>query len=157
MKKTILALVMFMFFAPAFAQESSDDIRIIQSIYGKEKRDLVGQFLALSPEDLAKFAPIYDAYEVERKEIAKQRLENIAEYILVYGTADEKEIDKLTLNNLKLNSHSDKMMAKYYAKVKKAVGTKNAAKFFQIENYLALSVRMSIWDNIPFLDELDNK
>ena len=157
MKKTILALVMFLSFAPVFAQESSDDIKIIQSIYGKEKRDLVGQFLALSPEDLAKFAPIYEAYEVERKELGKQRLQNIAEYIRVYGTADEKEIDKLTLNNLKLNSQTDKMMAKYYAKVKKAVGTKNAAKFFQIESYLALSVKMSIWDNVPFIDELDNK
>ena len=48
MKKTILALVMFLSFAPVFAQESSDDIKIIQSIYGKEKSDLVGQFLALS-------------------------------------------------------------------------------------------------------------
>ena len=157
MKKTILALVMFMFFAPVFAQESSDDIKIIQSIYGKEKRDLVGQFLALSPEDMAKFAPIYEAYEVERKELGKQRLQNIAEYVRVYGTADEKKMDEMTMISLKLNAQSDKLMAKYYTKVKKAIGVKNAAKFFQIENYLALSVKMSIWDNVPFLDELDIK
>lgn len=155
MKKIILASLLLLFVAPVFAQDAQDDIKIIQTMYGKEKRALVGQYLALSVEDLAKFAPIYEAYEIERKELGKARLTNIAEYVNAYGSADEKKIDELTKQLMDINIKSDKLLNKYYGKVKKAIGAKNAAKFMQIENYLALSVKMSIWDNIPFIDELD--
>jgi vacuolar-type H+-ATPase subunit I/STV1 len=155
MKKLLLSLILGLFITPIFAQEIQDDIKIIQTLYGKEKRDLVGQYLSLTPEELAKFAPLYDAYEMERKEIGKQRIQVISEYVNSYGTADDKKIDELTMKVIKINQESDKLTAKYYAKVKKAVGSKNAAKFFQIESYLAMSIKMSIWDNIPFIDELD--
>jgi hypothetical protein len=49
-------------------------------------------------------------------------------------------------------------LGKYYGKLKKSLGSKNAAKFVQLENYLMIGVNSSIYDNIPFIDELeDNK
>jgi hypothetical protein len=158
MKKILLTLLVLAFSAPIFAQTNSDDIAIIQSLYGKEKKELVKAYMVLSDADAAKFWPIYEAYEIERKTIGKRRLENISNYVNTYGHASEQEIDKMTLNSIKNNTAYDKLLGKYYGKLKKSLGSKTAAKFFQLENYLMIGVNASIYDNIPFIDELeDNK
>ncbi|WP_431241929.1 hypothetical protein ACQ9BO_18505 [Flavobacterium sp. P21] len=49
----------------------------------------------------------------------------------------------------------DKLLAKTYGKLKKAVGGLNATKFVQIEQYLQVTIRAAIQDQIPFIDEID--
>lgn len=155
MKRLIIPFLLLFLSVPAFSQVENEDLQIIQSLYGKEKKEIVRAYLNLSEADFAKFWPIYEQYETERKELGKQRITNLTEYVNTYGTADDTKIDEMTLKAIKINSANDKLIAKYYGKVKKAVGAKNAAKFFQLENYFLLAVKESIWDNIPFIDELD--
>ncbi len=156
MKKLILPLFLLFAGLSSFAQSHNDDIQVIQALYGKEKSELIKAYLNLSEADAAKFWPIYEAYEAERKALGKQRIENITKYVDTYGKADDATLDKLTMDNLKINTASDKLLAKYYGKIKKGVNTHTAAKFYQFETYMLLAVRESIWDNIPFIDELDN-
>lgn len=157
MKKLLIPFLFLFLSAPIFAQGvDNEDLQVIQSIYGKEKKEMLKSFLMLSDADAAKFWPVYEAYEVERKEQGKRRVALISEYVNTYGTADDVKLDKMTLESIKINTDSDKLLGKYYGKMKKAVGAKNAAKFFQFETYMLLAVRESIYDNIPFLDELDN-
>jgi hypothetical protein len=40
--------------------------------------------------------------------------------------------------------------------VKKASGSKVAAQFYEIENYIISTIRLELLDNIPFFGELDN-
>lgn len=155
MKKLFIPFLFLFLSAPIFGQGvENEDLQIIQSLYGKEKKEMLKGFLMLSESDAAKFWPIYDVYEVERKEQGKRRVNLITEYVNTYGAADDAKLDKMTLESIKLNTESDKLIGKYYVKLKKAVGAKNAAKFFQFESYMLLAVKESIYDNIPFIDEL---
>jgi hypothetical protein len=76
-----------------------------------------------------------------------------------------KSYDKLTgqestvlINRIFANdkSYSD-MQKSYFPKFAGAVGGKNAAKFFQLETYLQLIVRLHFQDQIPFIGELDKQ
>ena len=49
----------------------------------------------------------------------------------------------------------DKLIDKYYKKIKKSSGSNVAAKFYQLENYILGAVRLEILGTIPFFDEFD--
>jgi hypothetical protein len=49
----------------------------------------------------------------------------------------------------------DGLIVTYYNKIKKSVGSKQAAQFYQIEGYLLSATRIYILGSIPFIDELE--
>jgi hypothetical protein len=56
---------------------------------------------------------------------------------------------------LKLTDDYTKMQKKYYDSFAKLIGGRQAAKFFQLEDYLENIIRLGIQESIPFIDELD--
>lgn len=70
------------FYAAAVAQSNIEDVDLIQSIYGKEKKMIVGNFVRLEGFQEDVFWSLYDEYEVKRKELGKRRvaiLENMSQ------------------------------------------------------------------------------
>ncbi|HNP23848.1 MAG TPA: hypothetical protein PKM63_20050 [Panacibacter sp.] len=53
MKKMLTPLFLLLFFA-ASAQLTKDDVNLVQSIYGKDKRDLMEQYMSFSDAAKAK-------------------------------------------------------------------------------------------------------
>jgi hypothetical protein len=66
-----------------------------------------------------------------------------------------EKMDELVAKMIKQKSSTDKLVNKYYKKIKAASGSKAAAQFFQIENYFISAIRLNIYENIPFLGELE--
>jgi hypothetical protein len=56
-----------------------------------------------------------------------------------------------------LQGKTDKLIVKYYDKVKKESGVKTAAQFYQLEAYFLSVIRASILNSIPFIGELNQK
>ena len=140
----------------SFAQSNSEDIDMVQAIYGKEKKAIVADFIM--PPDSAKkvvFWRLYDAYELERKTLGKQRVALLEKYANGYANMDEKSADDMMKQTIALQKSVDGMIAVYYDKIKKAVGVTQASQFYQIESYLLSSIRVYILGNIPFISELE--
>ena len=157
MKKLFLVIVLA-FTAGGYAQSSSslaDDVAVIQSIYGRSKADLVKQYMNLSEPQAAAFQTIYDEYEIQRKALGQKKMQLIKDYADNYEKLDDVKAAELTETNLKNIADTDKLLAKTFSKVKKAVGGRNAAKFVQLEQYLQVTIRGEIQDSIPFIDEID--
>ena len=68
----------------------------------------------------------------------------------------DAEIDAYMKEVKSLKASNDKLIDTYYGKVKKASGSKVAAQFYEIENYIISTIRLEVLDNIPFFAELDN-
>lgn len=130
---------------------------MIQSVFGKEKKQLVASFVKLDPTTSDGFWKLYDEYEASRKELGKKRIALLEKYASTYGTADDATIDQITKETAALQAETDKLIGKYYGKIKKVAGVKPAAQFFQLEGYLLSVVRAVILENIPFIGELDDK
>jgi hypothetical protein len=154
--KKLLVVLLFTISGNLFSQSSSkDEVAIIQSIYGKSKTDIVSGAMELTAAETAAFQPIYDSYEEERKALGRKKLEIINDYVENYNSLTAEKADALMKANLKNNLDVEKLLAKTYEKVKKAIGATNAVKFIQLEIFFQTTIRMEIQDNIPFIGEIE--
>ncbi len=150
--KKILIIAALLISTIGFTQSNKEDIDLIQSIYGKSKKEIVAGFI--NPTNDA-FWVVYDEYETKRKELGQKRISLLENYAANYGSMDDAATDSLIKEMTGLGLKNDKLIDTYYGKMKKAAGVKAAAQFVQIEIYLLSSVRVKIMENIPFIGEID--
>ena len=137
------------------AQSNKEDVDLIQSIYGKEKKAIVAEFIQLEGTQKDAFWKLYDEYETKRKELGKKRIALLERYAENYATLDDATTSKLIKDTSTLGMQTDKLITTYHGKIEKACGAKPAAQFYQLEAYLLSTIRASILENIPFIGELD--
>lgn len=154
MKKLLVIAALFMS-TVGFAQSNKEDVDFIQSIYGKQKKEIVAGFIKLEGAQKDAFWKLYDEYETQRKDLGKQRVALLERYANSYMTIDDATTDQIMKDMMALGLKTDKLMNTYYGKIKKASGVKAAAQFVQIEAYLLSAVRATIMESIPFIGELD--
>jgi len=154
--KKLLLIAALAVSSTSFAQSGmKEDVEIIQSLYGKDKKDLVGAYMDLKEPQAAAFWKVYDEYEIDRKALGQKRMEMITDYANNYETLTDEKADALAKAMLKNNAAYEKLASKYYDKSKKVVGALNAAKFMQLELALQTAVRSEIQTAIPFIGEID--
>jgi hypothetical protein len=156
MKRFLLLGYFSMFCLLSFAQSNKEDIEMIQAIYGKDKKAIVADFIMPADEEKSKsFWSIYDAYETERKALGQKRIALLEKYVNAYSGLDDKSTDEIMTQTMTMQKQVDALIVTYYGKIKKAVGAKQAAQFYQLESYLLSATRIYILGNIPFIDELE--
>jgi hypothetical protein len=158
MKKVSVFFISLFVSVFALAQSNKEDVDIIQSVLGKEKKALVADFLKLEAGPKADaFWKLYDEYETERKALGKQRIALLEKYAASYGNADDVQMDQQMKETQSLQEKTDKLIVKFYDKVKKEVSVKTAAQSYQLEIYFLSLIRATILDTIPFIGELNTK
>ncbi|MCU0382356.1 MAG: hypothetical protein MUE58_14310 [Chitinophagaceae bacterium] len=138
-----------------FAQSNKEDIDIIQSMFGKQKKELVQAYMTIPEDKKAGFWTLYDQYENERKALGRERIALIEAYAKDYASLDDKKASDLMNRKMKWLGDYAKFQKKYYDLVAKQIGGLQASKFMQLEDYLENNIRLYIQDQIPFIDELD--
>jgi len=150
--------VLLLFMSPfVMAQSNKEDIDIIQSAFGKDKKELIRDYMGLPGKDSAAFWKLYDEYEDKRKVIGRERINLLEQYANGYQNLDNAKADKLAtailLNDAKYNT----LYQTYYKKFSSILGAKNAAKFLQLEMYVQTYVRANVMREIPLIGELEKQ
>jgi len=153
MKKLTLLLSAFFVLVFANAQSNKEEIDYFQSIFGMEKKAIVDAFVKIDDSQKDAFWKIYDEYEVARKELGKNRITLLNEYAANFDKMTNESADAWTGKVIKQGSETDKLLISYYKKVKKVTNPVVALKFYQIESYLLTMIRMTILDEIPFVQD----
>ena len=133
--KVALMLIMLIAALSAFSQESDSELDIIQSVFGIEKHLAVAEFLQLEDGASNEFWEVYEAYESERKALGKRRFDLINKYVEGYFEMWTLIKIIIIMFPLILNKSYDKLIVKYYKKVRKTNGEKTASQFYQIEHF----------------------
>lgn len=155
MKRIILLAIVTVLTTAVYAQTEKEDLAIVQSVFQKQKADLVKQNLQLSDAQGQVFWPIYEEYEGKRVNLSTQRATIITDYLKGYDTLTDQEADNLASRIFSNDKSMTDLQKSYFKKFSKAIGGKNAAKFYQLESYLQSIIRVRVQDNIPFIGELD--
>ena len=134
------------------AQSITEEVDLLQSIYGMEKKSLVSEFLGSTVD--SSFWELYDAYEMERKDLGKNRIALLNDYADNYTEIKGEKADELVKKAESLNKNQNSLISKYTKKVRKVSGSEVAAQFYQIEHYLLSATRTEIFENIPFIGAL---
>ena len=130
------------------AQTNPDEVQLMQSIYGMEKRDIVGEFIELNGSQESDFWALYDEYELKRQEIGKERMRLLTSYVNDYGEVKPENADNFMKQVIPLRIKSDKLIDNYYKKIKTKTDPVVAMQFYQMENYLADSIKMELLEEI---------
>src|SRR4051794_32861804 len=155
MKKFLTPICVLLFFA-ASAQVTKDDVNLIQAMYGKDKRDLMQQYMNFKDSASATaFWKLYDSYEGQRKKLGQDFIAILQDYANNYETLDDKKADELVTRTLANNIAHEKLYADYYKKMKPVNGALKASQFFQLEAYLRSAIKTTVLDEIPFIGEID--
>ncbi len=135
--------------------QSNDELAMLREMFGKEKKDIISQFLNFSAADSAKFWPLYDEYSAKRKTLGDDRISIIKDYADQYTNLTNEQAQKLGDRLFKNEANILKLQQQYYKKMSKAVSALKATQFMQTELYLQTQLRAVIQDEIPFIGELD--
>jgi len=155
MKKILIAASLIVSSSFVYAQSNKEEIDLIQSAFGMEKKALAAEFIKLDGPAKDAFWVIYDEYETKRKELGRKRMELLDKYVASYTTLNDESTDGIIKEIMDMQGQNDKLIETYYAKVKKASGSKAAAQFYQFENYILAKIRAMIMENIPLIGEFD--
>ncbi len=152
MKKITLLLLSIFTFAFANAQSNKEEIDLMQSIFGMEKKAMVAEFVTVAPGHADAFWALYDEYELARKELGVTRLKLLDQYISNYDNLTAEAADKWTAEVVSLGKATDKLLNSYYKKVKKVTNPVVALQFYQLESYILSAIRVSVLEVLPFPD-----
>ena len=153
MKKLILILAGILPALFVFAQSNTEEIDLLQSIYGIEKKAIVEEFVQPQTINSTLFWEVYDDYEIERKLLGRERLALLEDFAAKYEKMTNEEADAWMKKVISLGKKQDKLIDTYFKKMKKATSAIVAMRFYQLEAYLLTVIRLEILDAIPFVEE----
>src|SRR6188474_3173409 len=155
MKKVIVIAIVSLLSTSVFSQSNKEDVDLIQSIFGKEKKELVQVYMTIPDAQSAKFWTLYDEYETARKKLGQERIKLIEAYATNYETLDSKKASDLVTKKFAWADKYTKFQQSYFTKFSAVIGGLQAAKFFQLEDYIENCIRLTIQEEIPFIGELE--
>jgi hypothetical protein len=148
MKKISILLIAIVFTMTSYSQSIQEEIEILQSVYGLDKKEITANFLELSSEQEADFWELYNQYESKRKAIGKEKFEILSQYVSDYGEISAEDADVVMKKSIPLRKESYKLIDTYYKKIKKKTDPVVAMQFYQLESYLLNMVRMAMLENV---------
>ena len=154
MKKIVLSIIAVIAFCISYSQSNKEEVDLMQSAFGMEKKAVVAQFVHPDAAQSAAFWQLYDAYETERKSLGLQRIELLKQYADNYDGMTNEQADQWMKQVISLQTKTDKLLVTYYNKVKKATSPIVATQFYQIESYILTAIRFKILDSVPFPGEM---
>ena len=157
MKKSLVLITIFtLSIVTVHSQTAQEEIDYFQSLFGMGKKEIVADFISLDESVATAFWALYDEYETARKAGGQKRLELLADYADSYLKLTDEKTDEIIKSMEKQKNSLDKLIFKYYKKMKKTAGSKTAAQFYQLEYYILNAIRMELLDGIPFIGEINN-
>ena len=124
---------------------------MVQAAFGRDKKDVVADFVKPSATQKDAFWILYDQYETQPKELGRQRIVLLKQYADNYFDFTSDQADAWTKQVITLQKKTDDLIVIYYGKVKAISDGILAIQFYQIENYILVMIRMQLLQNVPFI------
>ena len=122
-----------------------------------DKRQVMLNTLALSPEQLSKFTPIYDEYQAEMKELmtAASKLNNRL-FVADYGGMSDESSKAIRKDAFKLRHDRLALLEKYSDKLEKKLPSTKVFQFVQVENKMQVLLDLAVAAFIPIVTKTPN-
>jgi hypothetical protein len=118
-----------------------------------QKAEIMGSVMQLNIDDAAKFWPIYSEYDAELTKLNDLRVENIQDYAQNYAQMTDEKADALIQKAMDYQKQRSELLARYYERMKQALGAVSAARFLQVEHQLLLLIDLQIASSLPIVGQ----
>ncbi len=137
------------------AQFNQEEVAIVQSLFGMEKRSIYNKIMKLSAADSVGFWPLYDKYESKRKDLAKENVKLLQKFVSKFPNITHDEIHCMVEDIDDVNSDLRELIYDYYKDIRKATSTQTAAMFYQMESYILNAINIDVIQMLPFVGEFN--
>jgi hypothetical protein len=128
-------------------------IELMRSNVRDQKAEIMGAVMQLDIDDSAKFWPIYSEYDAELTKLNDLRVENIQDYAQNYAQMTDEKADALIQKAMDYQKQRSELLARYYERMKQALGAVSAARFLQVEHQLLLLIDLQIASSLPIVGQ----
>jgi hypothetical protein len=140
--------------AEAVAEEAVQaEPQVLLDAIRSNRKALVDVSLALSPEESAKFWPLYDRYQAEISAIGDRVLAIVEEYSASFRTLSNDKALELMERYLAAEAERNQVRRTYLPEFAKILPGRTVARFYQIENKMDAVMRYDLAATIPVVDE----
>ena len=155
MKKIIIGLFILLVTDVAYSQKDNTDIDVVQSLFGRDKRLIINEYMRLNDNQKNPFWLIYDQYEEKRKSIQKESFILLKEYADNYDSLDGTEARKLIVSFMNNLEEYNSLYKVYFKKMEKVIGSLKAATFIQLEIFIQTAMQESLQSKVRVIGELE--
>jgi Spy/CpxP family protein refolding chaperone len=128
-------------------------IELLRTDVRHQKAQIMGAVMQLDVDQAAKFWPIYNEYNAELTKLNNLRVANIQEYANNYDHMTDAKANELIQNAIEYRKQRSELLAKYYGRVKEALGPIQAARFVQVEDQLLTIIDLQIASALPIVGQ----
>jgi len=164
MKKIMIALAGVaalgatqMTFAQTSGAEALADTQVLISQLQADKRAIMLDTLALKPDQLAKFTPIYDEYQAELKKLYTEATKlNNRLFVADYGGMTDESSKAIIKEAFKLRHDRLNLLEKYTGKLEHQLPATKVFQFVQVENKTQALLDVAAAASIPIVTKTPN-
>ncbi len=145
-----LAALAVVALAPVAVAQNSY-IELLRSDIRTQKVALLTEALELTEAEAEAFWPIHRQYETELSSLGDDRLKLMKNYAETFATMTDEQAKGLAKDWFKLQEGQTALLKKYFKKFDKAISSKVAAKFIQIENQIGMLIDLQVAAETPLI------
>lgn len=115
------------------------------------KVELYDKSLGLSPADSLEFWPLYREFDYKQSLIGNKVVAVLKEYAEKYSTLTDEQAEDLMERNFENQEEIIDLRAEYFKKMSRAIGAKDAGRFFQLEGVITKLLDLKISADLPLM------
>jgi hypothetical protein len=142
--------------AQASAQTKEANLKayvgMIRKDLKKDKVSILTELMSLSPEEAAKFWPVYGEYDKALTKLADERIALIRLYADNFSTLSEETATKIALGSLDIQARRLDLQKEYFQRLSKTLTPKAATRWLQVETQIEKLVDLQILASLPVVE-----
>ena len=131
---------------------TAQDLEALRAELRATRKQIMAQTLTLTPEEAARFWPVYDQYQAELTRIKDDQYALIAEYANTYGRYDDAKATDFITRWLDLDVRTTALRARYIPIIGGVLPGVKATTFFQIDRRVSMMIDQRIASMLPLLE-----
>ena len=152
----IVAATAFAQDAPSAADTKEANLKayveLLRKDLKKDKVAILTELMQLSPEESAKFWPVYNEYDKALTKLADERISFIRMYAENLGSLTDAKAMQIATGLLDLEGRRNQLKKEYLQRMSQTVSVKQAVRFVQIENQIEKLVDLQIAASLPIVE-----
>jgi len=129
-----------------------EDVQLLRQNLRQQRKEIVAANIALSPDQAAKFWPIFDEYRKEAIKPNDERWALIQGYVANYDTMTEAQAQDYMTRSTAVEHQLLDLRMKYVPIFEKVISAKQTALFYQIDHRVDLLINLQLASQIPMVN-----
>jgi hypothetical protein len=127
-------------------------ISMLREDLKKDKVSILTELMALSPEQAAKFWPVYNEYNKALTRLADERIAFIRVYADNYSALSQETATKLAMGMIDVQTRRLNLQKLYFQRLSRILSPVDAARWLQIESQIEKVVDLQILSSLPVVE-----